>query len=208
MRQRRCERVRIARASLAGVPQLIPVFGHRYLPGIAGQVGHPVLSVYQTDIIYYGADLTDYLRREWLGYEAGGDRDRAARSSVPFWTGIVEGEDDEVMDAAKRGSCGTIRGADLMIRRERPNGVPPQPDEACCGRVAFAQAHAGTRGQSDRPPPLATPMHGDHDAKCICAGQVRCCLRCGASKSHVTPTNATRKHKLDSITTASPVLAS
>jgi len=89
------ERVRIARAELAGTPQLIPVFGHRYLPGIAGQVGDPVLSVHQTDIIYYGADLADYLRREWLGYGAGDARDRAAHSSVPFWTGIVEGEDDD-----------------------------------------------------------------------------------------------------------------
>ncbi len=87
--------MRIARAGLADVPQLIPVFGHRYLPGIAGQVGHPVLSVHQTDIIYYGADLADYLRREWLGYGAGDARDREAHSSVPFWTGIVEGEDDE-----------------------------------------------------------------------------------------------------------------
>ncbi len=89
------ERVRIARAELTGVPQLIPVFGHRYLPGIAGQVGHPVLSVYETDIIYYGADLADYLRREWLGYDAEDDRDRGACSNVPFWTGIVEGEDDD-----------------------------------------------------------------------------------------------------------------
>lgn len=87
------ERVRIARARLASVPQLIPVFGHRYLPGIAGQVGHPVLSVYQPDIIYYGADLADYLRREWLGYDAEDDRDREACSSAQFWTGIIEGED-------------------------------------------------------------------------------------------------------------------
>jgi hypothetical protein len=42
------------------------------------------------------------------------------------------------------------------------SGVSPQPDKACSGRLpASAQAHAGTCGQSGRPPPLATPMHGD-----------------------------------------------
>jgi hypothetical protein len=38
------------------------------------------------------------------------------------------------------------------------NGVTPQPDEPCRGRLPLlGQAHAGTRGQSDRPPPLSTP---------------------------------------------------
>ena len=49
----------------ADVPQLVPVCGHRYLPGLAGTVGYPVLSVYQTDIIVYGCDLRDYLNREF-----------------------------------------------------------------------------------------------------------------------------------------------
>ncbi len=115
------ERVRIARTGLAGVPQLIPVFGHRYLPGIAGQVGHPVLSVHQSDIIYYGADLADYLRREWLGYDAGDDRDRAVRSSVPFWTGIVEGADDEPYFVQQaRADTEAVRQIHLPVR------VPPR----------------------------------------------------------------------------------
>ncbi|MGW5715882.1 hypothetical protein ACWEVP_06925 [Amycolatopsis sp. NPDC003865] len=57
--------VREARHRLAGVPQLVPVCGHRYLPGMPGTTGYPVLSVYQTDIIVYGCDLRDYLHREF-----------------------------------------------------------------------------------------------------------------------------------------------
>ncbi|MFE4456685.1 hypothetical protein ACFROC_04935 [Nocardia tengchongensis] len=56
----------ITRRRLKEAPQLVPAFGHRFLPGIAGQSGHPVLSIVQTDAIYYGPDLSDYLRREFL----------------------------------------------------------------------------------------------------------------------------------------------
>ncbi|MEV4614121.1 hypothetical protein AB0K43_16225 [Kitasatospora sp. NPDC049258] len=75
--------VEAARAHLAGVPQLVPVYGHRYLPGTPGRFGHPVLSVYQTDIIDYGADLTDYVRREFAGLPAQLDH---ADVTVEFWT--------------------------------------------------------------------------------------------------------------------------
>ncbi|MFE6499941.1 hypothetical protein [Kitasatospora sp. NPDC057738] len=78
--------VRVARSFLADVPQLVPVFGHRYLPGIPGQVGHPVLSVHQTDIIFYGADLTDYLRHEFAGLPGQLD---SARATVPFWSYVL-----------------------------------------------------------------------------------------------------------------------
>ena len=51
-----------ARSSrLAQAPTLIPIYGHRYLPAGNGTHGHPVLSVYQTDIIFYGTDLADYM---------------------------------------------------------------------------------------------------------------------------------------------------
>ncbi|GAA1069000.1 hypothetical protein GCM10009665_75300 [Kitasatospora nipponensis] len=76
-----------ARAHLALVPQLVPVYGHRYLPGIPGQSGHPVLSVYQTDIISYGADLTDYIHHEFTGRQ--GDLN-PTHSTVAFWSDLVE----------------------------------------------------------------------------------------------------------------------
>ena len=50
---------RIAQARLTEVPQLVPVFAHRYLPAGPATRPFPVLSVHQTDVIYYGNDLLD-----------------------------------------------------------------------------------------------------------------------------------------------------
>ncbi len=44
---------------------MIPVFAHRMLPSEPHLEGNPVFSVHQTDIIYYGFDLDDYLRHEF-----------------------------------------------------------------------------------------------------------------------------------------------
>ena len=80
----------VARAQLAGVPALVPVFAHRYLPSGAAPAGTPVLSVYQTDVIYYGTDLADYLGREFLGRAAPmGVVPDALR--IPFWSDLADG---------------------------------------------------------------------------------------------------------------------
>ncbi|MFF7246283.1 hypothetical protein ACFZBU_20500 [Embleya sp. NPDC008237] len=73
-----------ARYHLARVPTMVPVFGHRYLPGTEGQWGHPVLSMTQTDIVVYGANLTNYLTVEFAdgGIEY-------APATVPFWSDLV-----------------------------------------------------------------------------------------------------------------------
>jgi hypothetical protein len=60
------------------------------------------------------------------------------------------------------------------------------------------QAHARTRGQVGRPPPLATPMNGDHDAKCVYAGQVRCRCAVERAPSTLRRQNRSRNAKLDS----------
>src|SRR5664279_2362583 len=65
------------------------------------------------------------------------------------------------------------------------NGASPRPDKACRRSLPIrAQAIAGTRGQVGRPPPLAAPMNCDLDAKCVCAGQVRC--RCAVEREPST----------------------
>ncbi|MEU6882319.1 hypothetical protein [Streptomyces sp. NPDC046712] len=79
--------LRVARSELATVPQLVPVYGHRYLPGTAGESGHPVLSVWQTDIIMYGNDLSDYIQCEF----AGRSTSRLAHTTVDFWSYFVAG---------------------------------------------------------------------------------------------------------------------
>ena len=50
---------------LRKAPRLIPFYAHRMMPDRPHLNGNPVLSVYQTDIIYYGFDLDDYLRHEF-----------------------------------------------------------------------------------------------------------------------------------------------
>lgn len=54
------------RAMVASAPKLIPVYGHRYLLGEPCAAGNPVLSVYQSDIIVYAADVRDYLLVDFM----------------------------------------------------------------------------------------------------------------------------------------------
>jgi hypothetical protein len=83
----------IVRRAVAEAPVLIPICGHRYIPAIPTDAGNPVFSVHQTDIIYYGADLLEYLQNEFSYY--------FGRINAPllitreprrigFWTRMVE----------------------------------------------------------------------------------------------------------------------
>jgi hypothetical protein len=82
--------VDLARVELRSVPRLVPVFGHRYMPAVPAEAGNPVLSCYQTDVIYYGSDLLD-----WFGYEF--RRESAGREPhrVPFWSDLMELDDGD-----------------------------------------------------------------------------------------------------------------
>src|SRR5258708_28992278 len=55
----------LAREKIKEAPALVPVFEHRFLPVEPLLEGNPVLSVWQTDIIYYGVDLPNYLANEF-----------------------------------------------------------------------------------------------------------------------------------------------
>lgn len=59
------EAFEIARKMVKAAPPLIPVFSHRYLPAEPLAAGNPIISVYQTDIIYYGRDLRTYFTHEF-----------------------------------------------------------------------------------------------------------------------------------------------
>jgi len=59
------EALRNASELVAAAPRLIPIFMHRMMPDEPHLPGNPVFSVHQTDIIYYGFDLADYLRHEF-----------------------------------------------------------------------------------------------------------------------------------------------
>jgi hypothetical protein len=68
-------------------PKLIPLFGHRYLPEEPLESGNPVFSVYQMDVICYGANLQDWIKREryGLGVEPLDDDIKEIR----FWSDAV-----------------------------------------------------------------------------------------------------------------------
>ncbi len=79
-------RVRL-RELVAAAPRLIPIFRHRYMPAEPCEPGNPVLSVHQTDVIYYGSDLQDYLRHEFQLERRGEGRDG---KPVRFWLDVDE----------------------------------------------------------------------------------------------------------------------
>ena len=58
----------VVKHMLDQAPTLIPIFSHRYMPERPSSPGNPVFSVYQTDIIYYGSDLQNYLENEFSNY--------------------------------------------------------------------------------------------------------------------------------------------
>ncbi|WP_216651530.1 hypothetical protein [Actinomadura litoris] len=64
---------------------MVPVYGHRFLPAGRGGFGHPVLSMWGGDIIYYGADLLDYIDQEFEEPRPAHPRDWAPQATVPFW---------------------------------------------------------------------------------------------------------------------------
>jgi hypothetical protein len=82
----------VAGHELAKVPTMVPIAGHRYLPSGRENWGHPVLSMYQSDVIVYGADLLDYIGREF-----GPDRSAVgpgAEATVPFWADVLDWNND------------------------------------------------------------------------------------------------------------------
>ncbi|MHA7984800.1 hypothetical protein ACX9R5_03255 [Rathayibacter sp. CAU 1779] len=82
-------RSRLVARQLAAVPQLLPVFGHRFLPGGDAPRGVPILSVMQTDVIVYGWNLLDYFRHE---LELPRDEPPQRSLVIPFWGQIARAE--------------------------------------------------------------------------------------------------------------------
>lgn len=95
---------------LAAVPQLVPLYGHRFLPGGDAPSGAPILSVMQTDIIVYGWDIVDYLRHEFRL-----PRDETPRCSIliPFW-GQIARADPGFVRAGNRFRNLSIEGTPLL----------------------------------------------------------------------------------------------
>lgn len=71
-------------------PRLIPIFGHRYIPEQPALAGNPVFSVWQSDIVYYGGDLADYVRREFEPGPFPLPPVTGPVRRIPFWADLVD----------------------------------------------------------------------------------------------------------------------
>lgn len=81
----------IAKHAINNAPTLIPVYGHRYMPDRPSERGNPVFSVYQTDIIYYGSDLYDYLQNEFYQHFGRSKYQiEAEPKTIIFWSDLIE----------------------------------------------------------------------------------------------------------------------
>ena len=73
--------------------KLVPLYAHRFLPAAPAQEPSPVLSVYQTDVIYYGDNLLDYIAHEFElppRHAAGPGGVRR----ISFWSDLVDGTEN------------------------------------------------------------------------------------------------------------------
>jgi hypothetical protein len=80
----------IARREIANYPTLIPIFSHRYIPEEPHVAGNPVFSIYQTDIIYYGVDLTNYFGNEFSSPRQYNLPNLESVRKIRFWSELVE----------------------------------------------------------------------------------------------------------------------
>jgi hypothetical protein len=81
----------VAKSNVAQAPKLIPVYSHRYIPDTPEDTGNPVFSVYQTDIIQYGADLCNYLENEFHSYfKTPRFHYKEPIRQIAFWSWLVE----------------------------------------------------------------------------------------------------------------------
>ena len=90
----------IAAHAVRQAPVLIPICGHRYIPATPSESGNPIFSVYQTDIIYYGRDLLEYLENELSRVVFGEYRYQITEpvKVVPFWSYLVDLNNGQIDD--------------------------------------------------------------------------------------------------------------
>lgn len=82
------EAIEIATMNYYNAPKLIPIYSHRYIPSPPFESGNPIYSVYQTDIIFYGDNLTTYFMVEFNLKEQQ-DIDFDNIKEIPFWSEFI-----------------------------------------------------------------------------------------------------------------------
>lgn len=67
----------------------LPIYAHRFIPNSPNELGNPVFSIYQTDIIYYGIDLIDYFSNEFDIEVPKSYITVEQPKVIPFWSELV-----------------------------------------------------------------------------------------------------------------------
>jgi hypothetical protein len=86
--------VNIATMHYNKAPKLIPIYSHRYIPSNPLEKGNPIMSVHQTDIIYYGENLFSYFLVEF-DFKEHKDIGFENIKRIPFWSDIINQGDAE-----------------------------------------------------------------------------------------------------------------
>jgi hypothetical protein len=87
----------VAKQAIEQTPRLIPIYAHRYIPDRPNLAGNPVFSIWQTDIIYHGANLWNYIENEFhCGFGMSQYEVRGSTRQVEFWSRLVEINDGRV----------------------------------------------------------------------------------------------------------------
>jgi hypothetical protein len=79
----------IARSDFATWPELLPVFGHRFLAAEPCRVGNPVFSIVQAEIVHYGSSLAHYLLNEFVEQDLSHTRPEDIQR-IEIWSDYAE----------------------------------------------------------------------------------------------------------------------
>jgi len=81
------EKANVIRLKLEKAPKLIPIYLHRYMP-MVNKEKVPIISVCDTDVIYYGENFESYLEIEF-GDKRQSDIEFEKIEHVPFWSDLL-----------------------------------------------------------------------------------------------------------------------
>jgi hypothetical protein len=79
----------VARKDFETWPKLLPIHSHRFLAAEPCRRGNPVFSIWQTDIIYYGADLAHYLVHEFVDHDYALHTQAQSIQRIPVWSDLA-----------------------------------------------------------------------------------------------------------------------
>ena len=132
----------MARTYFAKVPVMVPIYSHRYLLAHPDRTGTPVLSMYQTDIIYYGTDLVDYFHHEF-GRPVPTPEDHQY-AAIPFWSYFLDRTSPWIGTKRSRATAVPDAGVSRGQQRE-PAGASapagPADEDEVAGHGASVRLH-------------------------------------------------------------------